>query len=280
MNRLIIRITLIVMLVSTRMFAQDFYGMAVYESKTNLRNMKVESKDMDDEMTKRLTEMMKKQFEKKYLLNFNKYESVYEEEQKLETPSANSGGFSVRVESSGNGGKTYKNIKEKVQIVEEAFFGKEFLITDSLKIWKWELKNETKKIGNYTCYKAVAIDPVTEEDLKRYEDFKKQQETAKTAFFIMDEPKDRVTTVWYTPEIPIGQGPGGFWGLPGLILEANFDETVILCSKIILNPKDKIEIKKPKKGKKVTKKEYDSLIEKQLEKMKDEKGNIKIEINR
>ena len=280
MNRLIIRLTLLVVLFSTKMLAQDFHGMAVYESKTNLKDMKIESDDMNDEMMKGIMENMKKQFEKTFFLNFNKYESIYEEEQKLEAPSANSNGIVFKMESSGDGGKTYKNVKDKTQIVEEDFFGKEFLVSDSLKVWKWELQSETKKIGNYMCYKAIHLDKVTAEDLKQYEDFKKQQETSKTTFFVMEEPKDRITTVWYTPEIPVSQGPGEFWGLPGLILEANFDDTTILCSKVVLNPKNKTEIKKPKTGKKVTKKEYESLIEKQMEQMKDENGAIKIEITR
>lgn len=281
MNRLIISMTLVVMVLSTKMMAQEFHGMAVYESKRNLKDIKFDSKDGNDEMDKMIMEGMKKQFEKKFFMDFNKNESVYYEEQKLDAPSGGSNGFSMTfTSSSGGGGKTYKNIKERTQIVEEDFFGKEFLVTDSLKTWKWELKEETKKIGSYTCYKAIHITPVTADDLKQYEDLKKQQETSKTTFFVMDEPKERITTVWYTPEIPVSQGPGEFWGLPGLILEASYDETTILCSKVVLNPKSKNEIKKPKKGKKVTKKEYESLIEKQLEQMKDENGAIKIEITR
>lgn len=279
MNRLVIGLTLGLALLTTKVVAQDFHGTAVYESKTNFKDLKLESKDMNDEMMKSLTESMKKQFEKKYFLNFNKYESIYEEEQKLEAPAPSSNGFSFSAVTTGDGSKTYKNIKDKMQMMEEDFFGSEFLITDSLKAWNWELKSDTKKIGNYTCYKAISIDKVTEEDKKDYEEFKKKQEGGTNTFFMMDEPKDRVTTVWYTPEIPVSQGPGEFWGLPGLILEANYDDTTILCSKITLNPKTKSEIKKPKKGKKVTKKEYDSLIEKQMEKMKDGDGTIRIEMH-
>lgn len=281
MNKLIITLTIAVTLCSTRLLAQEFHGMAVYESKTNMKDFKIDVKDGNEEMTKMLMESMKKQFEKKFFLDFNKYESVYYEEQKLEAPSAGSAGITMSFSSSSDGGgKTYKNLKEKQRIAEEDFFGKEFLVIDSLKVWKWELQSETKKIGNYTCYKAIHLDKVTAEDLKQYEDLKQQQETSKTTFFVMDEPKDRITTVWYTPEIPVSQGPGEFWGLPGLILEANFDNTTILCSKVVLNPKDKMEIKKPKKGKKVTKKEYESLIEKQMDQMKDSDGNIKIEIHK
>ena len=278
-NRFSITLTLLLIAVPAKLLSQEFHGMAVYESKTKLWDMKLEGDGITDEMTKQIREGMIKELEKKFYLDFNQYESVYYEEQKLESPAPAANGFSMSF-SSNVGGKTYKNLKEKSQLEEEDFFGKEFLVSDSLKVWNWELQNETKKIGNYTCYKAISIDRVTDEELQKYEERKKKQDTAITSFMELQQPKDRVTTVWYTPEIPVGQGPAKFWGLPGLILEANFDETTILCSKIVLNPKDKTEIKKPKRGKKVTKKEYESLIEKQMEQMKDENGHITIEITR
>jgi GLPGLI family protein len=52
----------------------------------------------------------------------------------------------------------------------------------------------------------------------------------------LEMPKDVTITAWYTPEIPVNQGPENYWGLPGLILEINDGKTVILCSKIVLNP--------------------------------------------
>lgn len=122
MNRLII--TLMLMLFSSiAIFAQEFNGMAVYESKQSLKDMKIESKDINDEMMKGIMERMKKQFEKTYILNFNKYESVYQEEQKLEAPSA---GFSMTKLGSSDSEITYKNVKNKLKIAEEEFFGKEF----------------------------------------------------------------------------------------------------------------------------------------------------------
>lgn len=58
----------------------------------------------------------------------------------------------------------------------------------------WELKNETKTIGKYTCYKAT------------------------TNF------RGRNYTAWYAPDIPLPYGPWKLQGLPGLILEA-YDNT-------------------------------------------------------
>jgi len=279
------KITLKLSLVAVLFFtsfakAQDFQGQAYYESKTNMSgSMKIDSPGMTEEMKKRMEEQMNKAFEKSYVLTFNKTESIYEEPQKLDLPSAGSNGMMIKMENSSDG-KIYKNTKTKEAISEEDFFGKEFLVTDSLKTFDWKLESDSKKIGDYTCYKATYTVKVSEKDKVDYEEAKKQQSKGKTTFFIMDEPKETVITVWYTPEIPVGHGPAEYWGLPGLILEANFDKTVILCSKIILNPKEKVVIKAPKKGKKVTKKEYERLIENQMEQMKDADGNIRIEINR
>lgn len=260
------------------MKAQDFQGQATYESKTDMKNsVKIESPSLTPEMKVRMEERMKKAFEKTYLLTFNKTESIYEQPQTLEAPSGPSGGIMVKTVTAGDG-KIYKNVKDKKSISEEDFFGKEFLVTDSLHNWKWQLQGETKKIGEYTCYKAISVIPVTAEDKAEYEKRKNKKSESSTQFIYVEEPKEKTITVWYTPDIPVSQGPGDYWGLPGLILEVNDEQTVILCSKIVLNPKDKITIKAPKNGKKVTKKEFNTQIEKQMEQMKDSKGDIHIQI--
>ena len=59
--------------------------------------------------------------------------------------------------------------------------------------FKWNLSNETKKIGSFLCYKAT------------------------TTF------RGRHYIAWYSPDIPLSFGPWKLQGLPGLILEA-YDE--------------------------------------------------------
>lgn len=91
----------------------------------------------------------------------------------------------------------------------------------------------------------------------------------------MDEievPKEIIVSAWYTPQIPVNQGPGEYWGLPGLILEVNANRTTILCSKIILNPTEKDEIKVPAKGKVVTKQEYNDIMKNKIEEMREMYG--------
>ena len=274
MTKIIFQISSITLLFLSNLGqAQDFHGQAVYETKVQMNDFKFTKQEMPEAVQAQLQEKMRKAFEKTFVLNFNKFESIYFQEEKLEAPSPSSGGFKMM---SAAEGKQYKNVKEKIAISEEDLFGKEFLVQDSLPKWEWKLENETKKIGNYTCHKATILIPVSEEDLKDFEESKKIQANSKTTFIQIQEPKEKIITAWYTPEIPVSQGPDEYWGLPGLILEVNDGKKMALCSKIILNPKEKAEIKRPKKGKKVNQKEFEEITKKQLESMKDGNGVIHI----
>ena len=170
------------------------------------------------------------------------------------------------------GGIYYKNVKEKTFIQEREFFGKDFLIKDSLKVFEWELGTETKQIGNYMCFKATAKVPFDATDFKNMtrkeakDDKEKEQQESSTNFLDMIEiPEEIIVTAWYTPEIPISQGPSEYWGLPGLIMEVSSGKTTVLCSKIVINPKDKKDIKAPRKGQVVTQAEYQKIMMEKME---------------
>ena len=165
-------------------------------------------------------------------------------------------------------GKKYINTKERTKIIEDDIFGKEFLIVEKLQQFDWKLLNETKKIGDYTCFKAKLLVPVSDKQKKEYEEFLKKEEI-KPSLFKMQEPKDKMIIAWYTPEIPASFGPNNYWGLPGLILEVTDGKTVILCSKVVLNTKDKKEIKAPKNGKEVTQAEYDKIVMEKMAEMRE-----------
>lgn len=272
--------------------AQDFQGMAVYESKTSTAEFQArmgENRDISPEMKKRMEEGMKAMFEKTFILNFDKSASIYKEEEKLESPGGPQGGFSMRMASSmmGGGGTYYKDVKTKMYTVDKDFMGKEFLVKDSLPKLNWKMESETKKIGEYTCYKATAVVPASKSDFRNFRpkrrDEEKKDDKAKTdkkdetqkKTNFMDEvemPKDVTVTAWYTPDIPVNQGPESYWGLPGLILEINDGKTVVLCSKVVLNPKDKVAIKPATKGDKVTQKQYDEIVVKKMEEFREMRG--------
>ncbi len=271
-----------ILMISSLIQAQNFQGMAVYESKTStadfMKGMQG-NKDITPDMQKQIEERMKKMFEKTFILNFDKSASIYKEEEKLDAPGQQGGGR-MMMSMMGGGGTHYKNVKQKQVIIDKEFFGKEFLIKDSLPKYDWKLDGESKQIGNYTCFKATAIVKVSESDFRNFRfrnrENKKEETTkdttkAKKTNFTDDweMPKENTITAWYCPEIPINQGPENYWGLPGLILEVNDGKTIILCSKIVMNSKDKVEIIPPTKGKEVTQKEYDEIIKKKMEEMRE-----------
>jgi GLPGLI family protein len=278
-------------LVYTNSIAQkDFQGMAVYESKTSTSDFKARfegNRSITPEMQKMMEERMKKMFEKTFVLNFDKSASIYKEEEKLEA-SNQGGGFRMMNSMTGGGGTYYKNVKNKTYSVDKDFMGKEFLVKDSLASLNWKMEAETRVIGGYTCYKATAVKAASKTDFRNFRPKKeetpsqgksKKEETAqqdkpkeapKTSFMdALELPKEITITAWYTPEIPVNQGPEGYWGLPGLILEVNDGKTIILCSKVVLNPKDKSEIKAPTKGKVVNQNEYDEIVVKKMEEFRE-----------
>lgn len=279
---------------------KDFQGMAVYESKTSTADFAKNfdgNKDMTPEMKTQIMERMKKMFEKTFILNFDKSSSIYKEEEKLDAPGQNGGGR-MMASFMGGGGTYFKNVKEKQYTVDKEVFGKEFLIKDSLPNLKWVLSEESKKIGDYTCFKATAVKAASKSDFRNYrmkkeepkkeavkkEEVKTDEKTTttttepkkdekKTNFFDeIDMPKEITVTAWYCPEIPVNQGPDEYWGLPGLIMEVNDGKTVIMCSKLVMNVKDKIEIKAPTGGDKVTQKEFDDIMIKKMKEMSEMNG--------
>src|SRR5690606_20808119 len=205
----------------TAAFSQDFQGMAVYESKTSMEDVKLDNKEITPEMKKMIEERMKQMFEKTFILRFDKTASIYQEEEKLDAPGQDAGPFKM-MSSFAGGGKQYKNIREKKFLNEKEIFGKEFLVDDSLVPIKWKMENEAKKIGDYTCYKATAVIPADQSNIMNYRPKKgvDQEKMQKATNFtdVVEMPKEMTITAWYTPEIPVGQGPGTYWGLPGLIL--------------------------------------------------------------
>ena len=174
-------------------------------------------------------------------------------------------------------GKQYKNVKTNTQIQNQEFYGKQFLVKDKLQDIKWQLEKETKQIGNYTCFKATASIPTSDltwydfswSRLRSTNDEETENDSTNTT---IEEPKVAMTEVeaWYSPQIPVGHGPSEYWGLPGLILEVSAGNTTMLCTKLILNPEEQIEIEAPDKGKEITKAEYQETI---VSKMKEFRNN-------
>jgi GLPGLI family protein len=251
MKALISFLVVATLLVVTRVNAQEFKGMAIYKSHRKV-DLKMDEDDKNAEMKKQIQEQLRKQFQLEYTLTFDKYQSLYKKNEKLAAPAPASNGIQITVSSGSD--LLYKNIKDKRFANQTEIYGKQFLIKDSLKTIDWQLVNETKNIGTYTCFKATFSETYETETITD------QGELEKVT-------KDRVTTAWYTPQIPINNGPEDFEGLPGLILEINDGELTLVCTRVVINPKETIEIKEPNKGKEVTQAKFDEIMDEKTQEM-------------
>ncbi|WP_299444052.1 GLPGLI family protein [uncultured Aquimarina sp.] len=107
--------------------------------------------------------------------------------------------------------------------------GRLFLIEEVLETQEWILTKETKKIDQYVCYKAILNN------------------------------SERKVEAWYAKEIKSTNGPKGYHGLPGLILELKEGRKTIRFHEINLLSSESMDIKPPTEGEKVTRQELEDL---------------------
>lgn len=259
----------LICLFAANVTAQDFQGKAYYTTKSKM-DLGTWGATMSEAQKKQVQERLKNRLEKVYILTFSKEASIYEEDEKLDAISGATDSWGKNFAP----GEQYKNVKTNTLKQSQEFYGKQFLVTDNLQAIEWTLTTDTKKVGEYTCMKAVALVPTS--DLYWY-DFswdrlrsnESEAVSASADSIQMRQIKMSQIEAWYTPQIPVSHGPGEFTGLPGLILEVSADNTTILCSKIVMNPEEKSKIEAPSKGKEVTKSEYQEIVIKKMAEMRD-----------
>jgi GLPGLI family protein len=250
--------------VNKKQSTQEFQAKAYYFSKSKMDLGKWGAR-LSEAQKKEVGARMKNRLEKGYVLSFNKEESVFTEEDQLDAISGATDSWGKNFAP----GKQYKNVKTNTQLQQQEFYGKKFLVNDVLQPIEWSLDSETKKIGNYSCFKATASIPTDELTWYSFS-WDKLRNTTESDSTAVKEVKMTQIEAWYAPQIPVRHGPLDYWGLPGLILEVSADNTTMLCSKIVLNPDEIIEIEAPTKGKEVSKTEYQTII---TEKMKEFRNN-------
>lgn len=127
--------------------------------------------------------------------------------------------------------ETYLDFTNDINLVSREIENKLFLISSSIPKNDWKISRETKKINGYNAKKGTL-----EKEGFAYE-------------------------VWFSTDIKSKCGPNEANGLPGLVLElkrTNIEKpdnyTTFLLNN--LNLDNKVEFKKPSKGKSVTEDEY------------------------
>jgi GLPGLI family protein len=267
-------LAVIVLLISLSATSQNFQGKAHYVSKTSI-TMDFGNRNIPEAQKARINEMMNSVSSNNFVLEFNDNTASYAKEVKLEQNSQPSNGRRAMLTTllNQNGGTYYKNIVDKTYKNQYDLYGKLFLVEDELQEIEWQMSDEVKTIGKYTCFKATAT-------IKQFSLPKKlslgQQPNEET---FEDLTKDRQVTAWYTLDIPVGHGPDMYWGLPGLILEIKTENTILLCSKIELI-RDELSINPPKKGKKVNQEAYDEIMEKKTKEVREQFRNRRRNGNR
>ena len=91
---------------------------------------------------------------------------------------------------------------------KEDLLGQEVFIKGKQSDIEWDITNETKKILDFECIKAIS------------------------------KNKDYLITVWFTKDIPVSAGPSNFLGLPGLVLWAEDYFSTISVEKISYSEND------------------------------------------
>jgi len=268
-QRLIVAIVLL-FCTSNVLVAQDFQGEAYYFSKSTME-LGSFGATMSEAQKKQIQSRLKNRLEKTYILTFNVVESMFIEDEKLDAISGATDSWGKNFTP----GAQYKNIKTNTLLQSQEFYGKQFLVRDKLLELEWNMTSESKQIGEYMCMKAVALVPSEQLswydfswDNARQKDNEEKEATKASDSTAMIQIKMTQIEAWYTPQIPVSNGPMEFSGLPGLILEVSADNTTMLCSKIVMNPAEKSKIEAPEKGKEVTKMEYQDIISKKMSEMR------------
>ncbi len=222
---------------------------AIYQYKNIVTEKEKKRRDSllkaQPEMAKFIKNLYKSLDNRTYYLDFNPVSSVFKQKPKLE-PGKNTrfSGFRNRV--------LYKDLKTKTFKDFRPMFGENFIVTDTLPDYHWKITGETKKIGQFNVMKAIGTEQVKEKNGKK---------------------KTEEITAWFSPDIPVGNGPQKYWGLPGLIMELHTGNSVYVLKELLVNPKDKIEIKPPEKGKVLSQEAYEKERKKIFENMRKRSEN-------
>ena len=272
-------------LFSTSISSQDFQGQAFYKTQTAM-DFGSWGDRMSAEQKKAMKERMKPFLEPVYILTFDKTKSIYKQEETLDAPGGGGGRGWGRMMSS-SGGPVFKDISSKKSLESREFMGKKFLISNDQDRIKWVLEKEQKMIGNYLCFKATAqlkkpktmtsawrnaekdSNQTKENDAKQEDKDGESDKKVEKLDEVVINAEVETITAWYTPQIPVSHGPAEYGGLPGLILELTTGSTVMLCTKVVMNPEKRIEISAPTKGESVTRNEFDNIVEVKVKEMRD-----------
>lgn len=218
-------------------------------------------------MPKQVVERIKKRLSEpvNYDLFFDQNQSIYKQQEKLDTPQSGRGGMWARF-GGGSQNIIHTNLATGQQTNQQELFSKLFLVNREVKAREWNFTGESKQIGQYMAYEATYTQMQNPPQFRMSFGGRGNNEEEKEK----EKKKIEVTvSVWFTPDIPISAGPDNYFGLPGLVLMVQDKNKLLVCTEVQMNPKDKIKLTPPKKGEEVTWKEFKEIREKKSKEMRE-----------
>jgi len=286
-------LTLLLVCLTFGLFAQS-EGEIVYVTKINIH------KQLKGDRAEELKKMLPETQSFKQILYFNEETTLfqkYKEDKDVAEEDLGDGRrkrMMMRMMGGGENDSYYVDLEEETVVEKRDFLGKTFLISDDIAENKWKITKETKTINGYVCYKAVLQiekkkpkKEETKKEVAKKEDesgkltdkSKAKKEGDKKEKGRRDDRRNRnrgpkSVIVWYTPSIPVSAGPSTYNQLPGMVMQVEIDGTnkVITVEKVTLKTLDKGTIKKPKKGKKVTREEFNKIVKAKMDEMRKDRG--------
>jgi GLPGLI family protein len=238
--------------------AQLKEGTVIYERKTNMH------KTIQDEQMKAMIPEFRTS---KHMLLFSDSVSMYKMVPEDEAPdpfAGSGGGVRMVIRGGSDGSELYKNLSQSKSIQATELGGKNFLIMDTIQQQPWKLGTETRQILGHTCHKATRkIMQLGGGGMIRTMTMggggAPQQDTSKQ--IKPQQGKEVDVVAWYADDIISPVGPENYGQLPGVILQLDVDNaTTVYTATEVKKTVDMKELKEPKKGKVVTRVEFQKLM--------------------
>ena len=250
--------------------AQMKEGKVVYE-----RTMTLQMRNMNPDMAAMAPQVRKSHYE----LLFGNNQALWQTLQTTEETNApisgtNAAGQSFTFNMVMPNELSYYNLETKQRVDQRELFDREFIVEDSIRSLSWKLSDETKTILGHPVRKATTQRIGTRMMTSMQNGEMKRQEITDTTQII----------AWFATDIPVSSGPQEFQGqLPGLILEMDMNKGRNVYTAVEISPKVSLSaIKEPKKGKRLTEKEFVEERNKLMEEMRKNRpggGNERVIIN-
>jgi GLPGLI family protein len=103
-----------------------------------------------------------------------------------------------------------RNLAENKQFDGYELLGKKYIVEDTIHKFNWKILNDIKEVAGHVCMKAYLDEPIRKHKI----------------------------VAWFAMDIPLSFGPEGYQGLPGMILELDYNDGAMIVAA------DKIDVKK------------------------------------